>query len=39
MNKDEKIKQLVDRFMAGETSLDEERALYRYFRQATWRKN
>ena len=31
MNKDEKIKQLVDRFMAGETSLDEERALYRYF--------
>lgn len=31
MNKDEKIKQLVDHFMAGETSLDEERALYRYF--------
>ena len=31
MNKDEKVKQLVDRFMAGETSLDEERALYRYF--------
>ena len=33
MNKDEKIKQLVDRFMAGETSLDV------IFRQATWRKN
>ena len=31
MNKDEKIKQLIDRFMAGETSLDEECALYRYF--------
>ena len=32
MNKYEDIKQLVSRFMEGETSLDEERRLYDYFR-------
>lgn len=31
MNNDEIIRELTDRFMAGETSLDEERQLYRYF--------
>lgn len=31
MNKDEEIRMLAARFMAGETSLDEERRLYRYF--------
>lgn len=31
MTKDEKIRKLVARFMEGETSLDEERRLYRYF--------
>ena len=31
MNKDEEIKILVTRFMDGETTLDEERELYRYF--------
>ena len=32
MNKYEDIKQLGSRFMEGETSLDEERRLYDYFR-------
>lgn len=32
MNKYEDIRQLVSRFMEGETSLDEERRLYDYFR-------
>ena len=31
MNKSEDIKLLVSRFMEGETSLDEEKVLYRYF--------
>ena len=31
MNNDERIRKMVDRFMAGETSLDEELQLYRYF--------
>ena len=31
MNNDEIIRKLADRFMAGETSLDEEQQLYRYF--------
>lgn len=31
MNNDEIIRKMVDRFMAGETSLDEEQQLYRYF--------
>ena len=31
MNQDEEIRRLAARFMAGETSLDEERRLYRYF--------
>ena len=31
MNNDEIIRQLADRFMAGDTSLDEEQQLYRYF--------
>ena len=31
MNNDEIIRKLADRFMAGDTSLDEEQQLYRYF--------